>query len=216
MLKVFFLSVTEYHRTTWKDYLDTLPRSIQHEILRLKIPNARIQKTYAKILLKRTLIRLGYPETILNEIEISENGKPVIPSFCGDFNISHSENLIALIVSDTPGAGIDIEKIRAVDPTGFKQYFFNEEWQRIIDSNEKENTLLKLWTTKEALLKARSTGFSQGVENLIINYTGNTARFLSGNNSWYWNHIDTCSGYIVCYATCQKDVIPEIIVVNDL
>jgi len=216
MLKVFFLPVTENYIATWKVYLETLPHSIQYDILRLKIPYARIQKTYAKILLRRTLINLGHSNTILNEMEISENGKPLIPSFSGDFNISHSENLIALIVSDKTGVGIDIEKIRPVNATGFKNYFSNEEWQRIIDSNEKENTLLQLWTIKEALLKARSTGFSNGVENIYINYAGNTASFIPGNNTYYWKHIDTYSAYIVCYATCQKDVIPEITVVYDL
>lgn len=216
MLKVFFFSVTENYRATWKVYLETLPHTIQNEILRLKIPHAQIQKTYAKILLQRTLISLGYSETILNEMEISKNGKPVIPSFSGDFNISHSENLIALIVSDKRGVGIDIEKIRAVNPAGFTNYFSHEEWQQIIHSPEKENSLLRIWTIKESILKARSTGFTDGVEKLHINYAGNTARFIADHNTWYWNYIDAFSAYIVCYATCQKDVIPEITVVNDL
>lgn len=216
MLKLFFLPVSENYRANWKVYLKTLPRNIQDEILRLKIPSTQIQKTYAKILLKQTLLGLGHPETILNEIEISENGKPVIPSFSGDFNISHSENLIALIVSDKPGAGIDVEKIRPVNPAGFTHYFSHEEWQWIMNANERENTLLKCWTIKEALLKARSTGFSDGIDNLSINYKGNTAQFLSHNNTYYWNHLDICSAYIVCYATCQKGVLPEITVVNEV
>jgi 4'-phosphopantetheinyl transferase len=214
MLKVFFLPVTENYKANWKVYLETLPNNIQHDILRLKIPSTQIQKTYAKILLKQTLLCLGQPETILNKIEISKNGKPVIPSFSGDFNISHSDNLIALIISDKPGAGIDLEKTRIVNTTGFKHYFTQEEWQRIMNANEKENTLLKLWTIKEALLKARSTGFSNGIDDLSINYTGNTAQFRSDNNVYYWNHIDIFSEYIVCYASSQKDVIPDVTIVD--
>ncbi len=214
MLKVFFLTVTKKNIDNWKVYLETLPTFVQNEILRQKTPSARIQKTYAKILLKRILIGIGYPETILNEMEISEHGKPFIPSFSGDFNISHSENLIALIVADKPGVGIDIEKIRPVHPAGFTNFFSKEEWQQIIHSKENEYTLLRLWTIKEALLKAKSTGFSDGVENLHINYSGNTASFIPDNNTYYWNYIDSYSEYIVCYASCQKDVIPEIIVVD--
>jgi len=214
MLKVFFLTVTEHNRTHWKAYLETLPPPVQDEILRQKTPSARIQKTYARILLRRTLIGLGHPETILNEMKISEHGKPFIPSFSGDFNISHSDNLITLIVADKPGVGIDIEKIRTVNPTGFKNFFSKEEWQRIIDSNENENTLLRLWTIKEALLKARSTGFSDGVENLHIDYSINTASFTPDHDTYYWNYIGAHSEYIVCYATCEKDVIPEITVVD--
>ena len=216
MLKVFFLTVTPNNRAAWKVYLETLPLPVQDEILRQRTPSARIQKTYARILLRKILIGFGHPETILNEMEMSEHGKPVIPSFSGDFNISHSENLIALIVSDKPGVGIDIEKIRTVNPAGFKNFFSNEEWQRIIHSNENENTLLQFWTIKEALLKARSIGFSDGVENLQIDYSGNTASFIPDHNTYYWNYIGAYSDYIVCYATGQKDVIPEITVVNDL
>jgi 4'-phosphopantetheinyl transferase len=214
MLKVFFLTVTENNRTHWKAYLETLPPPVQDEILRQKTLSARIQKTYARILLRRTLIGLGHPETILNEMEIRVHGKPVITSFSGDFNISHSENLIALIVADKPAVGIDIEKIRTVNPTGFRNFFSKEEWQRIIHSNENENTLLRLWTIKEASLKARSTGFSDGVENLHIDYSGNTASFIPNHDTYYWNYIDSYSDYIVCYATCEKDVIPEITVVD--
>lgn len=214
MFKVFFLTVTENNRANWKVYLETLPTPVQNEILRQKTPSARIQKTYAKILLRRILIGFGHPETILNEMEISEHGKPVIPSFSGDFNISHSENLIALIVADKPGVGIDIEKIRTVNPAGFINFFSKKEWQQIIHSNENENALLRLWTIKEALLKARSTGFSDGVENLHIDYSGNTANFIQDNNTYYWNYIDSYSEYIVCYATCQKNVIPEITIVD--
>jgi 4'-phosphopantetheinyl transferase len=214
MLKVFFLTVTEKNKANWKVYLETLPPPVQDEILRRKTPSARIQKTYAKILLRRILIGFGHPETILNEMEFSEHGKPVIPSFSGDFNISHSENLIALIVADKPVVGIDIEKIRPVNPAGFINFFTKEEWQRIIHSKENENILLRLWTIKEALLKARSTGFSAGVENLHIDYSRNTASFIQDNNTLYWNYIDSYSEYIICYATCQKDVIPEITVVD--
>jgi 4'-phosphopantetheinyl transferase len=214
MLKIFFLPITENYRTNWTVYLETLPRTVQHDILRLKMPATRIQKTYAKILLQRTLISLGHPETILHELETGEHGKPFIPSFSGDFNISHTDNLIALIVSDTRGVGIDIEKIRKVNPTGFTSFFSNEEWQRIIHSNENDNTLLRLWTIKEAILKASSTGFSNGVDNLQIDYAHNTASFIPDNNTYYWNYIDSYSAYIVCYASCQKDVTPEITVVD--
>ena len=214
MLKIFFLTVTEKNIANWKAYLETLPPPVQDEILRQKTPSARIQKTYARILLRRTLIGLGHRETILNEMRISEHGKPVIPSFSGDFNISHSENLIALIVADKPGVGIDIEKIRPVNTAGFKNFFSKEEWQQVIHSTENENTLLRLWTIKEAILKARSVGFSDGVENLHIDYSGNTANFIQDNNTYYWNYISACSDYIVCYATCEKDVIPEIKIVD--
>ena len=86
MLKIFFLTVSENHSTNWKAYLETLPPPVQDEILRQKTPTARIQKTFARILLRKILMGFGHRETILNDMEISEHGKPFISSFPGAFN----------------------------------------------------------------------------------------------------------------------------------
>ena len=82
------------------------------------------------------------------------NGKPFFedyPDF--HFNISHSEDLIAVSVSKTPG-GVVIETLRDVN-LGLAGRFFTKKETRITQTSR---DFLYVWTRKEALLKRTGEG----------------------------------------------------------
>lgn len=90
-----------------------------------------------------------------------ENGKPYIknlPDF--HFNISHSENAVAVSISDSE-VGIDCEKLRNADLRIAKRRFTEKEYTYIIkDSSETDLRFFEIWTKKEAYLKFCGKGIT--------------------------------------------------------
>ena len=96
----------------------------------------------------------------ISEINYQFNafGKPFITSLPFHFNISHTENSIAICIGPKP-MGIDIEMIRNTtlfEPVAVSHYHPNE--RTFLLANDNDETFLSIWTRKEALLKATGTG----------------------------------------------------------
>lgn len=90
------------------------------------------------------------------KMEYNEHGKPFLPD--GPFfSISHCKAGIAVAVDEKP-IGIDIESIRHADEDLIERTM-NEEEQRMIRSAEQpDRAFTRLWTQKEAVVKAEGTG----------------------------------------------------------
>ncbi len=86
--------------------------------------------------------------------EKGKHGKPYIkryPNF--HYNISHTRNAIAVVVSDNP-VGIDIEKIRKAELQIANSFFTKTEQEYINEfSSKADKRFYKIWTKKEAYIK---------------------------------------------------------------
>lgn len=99
----------------------------------------------------------------------SEDGKPYIknlPDF--HFNISHSENAVAVAISDSE-VGIDCEKLRNADLRVAKRRFTEKEYAYIIkDSSETDLRFFEIWTKKEAYLKFCGKGLTMPLNSFDV------------------------------------------------
>lgn len=90
------------------------------------------------------------------EISKNENGKPYIKDCPIHFNISHTQGLCAVAISNAP-VGIDCEKIdtefegRALPFA--KRYFCENELNKLTSSSDMLPTFFEIWTGKEAMIK---------------------------------------------------------------
>lgn len=95
------------------------------------------------------------------EFSYLSGGKPFLklyPDF--HFNISHSENLVTVAVSDTP-VGIDCEKIRSVNHRLAEKHFTENERKYLsLLPSEPDKRFTEIWTRKEAYLKKSGTGIT--------------------------------------------------------
>jgi 4'-phosphopantetheinyl transferase len=94
----------------------------------------------------------------------SDKGKPELHPPCGlDFSVSHSENLLLVGVGEGL-VGVDVEVIGFLpDLEAVASMAFTEgemEWLRDAPEEERPEAFFRLWTGKEALLKALGVGFS--------------------------------------------------------
>lgn len=78
------------------------------------------------------------------------------------FNVSHTEHHWALLVNPHHAVGVDMESLhRSVDFLALAKRFFSEtEIQLLEQATDKENIFFRLWTAKEALLKASGAGLN--------------------------------------------------------
>ena len=75
------------------------------------------------------------------------------------FSISHCKDGIAVVINDTP-IGIDIESIRRVNEDLIERVMNKDEIRLIANSQQltADRVFTRLWTQKEAIVKAQGTG----------------------------------------------------------
>lgn len=101
------------------------------------------------LMLKEGMRELGISE--LGDFQYNEHGKPYIEGGLY-FSISHCKEGIAVAIYDQP-IGIDIEAIRHADEELIERVMSPEERVGMDDRK-----FTRLWTQKEAIVKAQGTG----------------------------------------------------------
>ena len=107
------------------------------------------------------LASLYLKKKYIGEFYLDNNSKPNSDKMF--FNISHSKGCVALVSNEKYPIGIDIEKIRKVDEALIKYISSKEELKYIID----EESFFKVWTNKEAILKANGSGIRSNMKDIV-------------------------------------------------
>ena len=104
-------------------------------------------------------------------IVTDKNNKPRLPGDTIFFNISHTREAFAFVISDKTNVGIDLEKVdRDIDfESIIKRFFSKREGEFIFESPfDMRNRFFLLWTRKEALLKALGTGIISNLSDIEV------------------------------------------------
>lgn len=124
---------------------------------------ARYVKTQDKYLCAVSFALLSYALN-LNGYKIgeyvllkSENGKPYLKNLPLHFNLSHTSDAVACVVSQTE-TGVDIQKKTAEFNRVMRRVCSENEADLICDSENPADTFTKLWTLKESYVKCIGTG----------------------------------------------------------
>jgi len=120
-----------------------LPINIVNYIERLN-PEKQLESLTGYYTLYTILKDLG-----INDISINKDSKPYLLNSNLKFNISHSHNVVAVIVSESE-CGIDIEQVKDYNDR-LANKICNDKEYSLLNSNG--YNLIKLWTKKEAIIK---------------------------------------------------------------
>lgn len=117
---------------------------------------------------------LGLDPTEL-EFGLGSHGRPFLTGKAQNglqFNLSHTDGLVALAVSLNAYVGLDVESLtRKVPETAFAARFFTPpEHDDILAHEHTPNShrLLEYWTLKEAYIKAEGLGISIGLDTFYF------------------------------------------------
>ena len=121
----------------------------------------------AYLLLSRMLLEIGIEKPSFKHEKF---GKAYISNFSDVyFNLSHSNKMIACAISDCE-VGVDVEYIDStIDLNIAKNYFYNEEYEKIMTSPDCADEFFKYWVLKESYMKYTGLGFQLKLDEFTIN-----------------------------------------------
>jgi 4'-phosphopantetheinyl transferase len=130
---------------------------------RLRAPLARRRFVVRHLALRVILAGYGRADPARLTYRAGPNGKPAIDAG-PRFSLSHSGGLALCAVTADREVGIDVERLRAVPEADdiVERLFSAPERRhyRLLKARAPGHAFLRLWTRKEALLKAEGVGFS--------------------------------------------------------
>ena len=124
------------------------------------------------ILLKFASAYYGNKHLPDDEIIFNKYGKPHFKDLPLNFSITHSHNIAAVAFSKDLTIGIDIEHKRNVDDLDqlAKRFFSGPEVEYIetVDTQVKADNFFKIWSAKEAYIKAIGLGVSKELGSFSV------------------------------------------------
>lgn len=160
MIQIFYSYISEEnHDRFLKEIAPIFSIEFQRKVLQYRRWQDAQLSLLGRLLLKNGLEKRNKR---FNEesLRYSLYNKPYFERENVKFNISHSGNIAVCAIAETCEIGIDIEVIHGVEVENYRSQMTESEWQRIISSDNIENSFFDYWTQKEAVIKAQGMGFS--------------------------------------------------------
>ena len=140
-------------------------------------------------------------------LRFGEHGKPSLAEFPDvHFNLSHANGVTACIVTDGE-CGIDCECVRPCRMRVAKKVFSDEEQAALeaVGESGRDMLFFRIWTLKEAFVKALGIGISYPMNTVTFTLTDSTVR--STAERFYFSQYIINDSAIV--SVCEKTEMPQ-------
>ena len=143
-----------------------------------RFAHAKDQNLYrtAHALLRQVLSRHSAVAPADWRFDAAAHGKPVLAPGQAElsFNLTHTEGLVAVAVSSGKAIGIDAESLdrRSINPAIGRDKFSPAEitWLESHAAPDQAAAFLRLWTAKEAFLKAIGKGLTRSLSSFTVEW----------------------------------------------
>ncbi len=149
------------------------------------------------------------------EFSYGPRGKPALAGVWSrsgwHFNLAHSADVALLAVTRSGPVGVNVERIRPLaDLSQLVSRFFspgeNAAFQALAE-DQKPDAFFRLWTRKEAWLKATGEGITESLGRVEVSFLpGEPARLLSlpagaaALSRWRLHDLDSAPGFVAALA----------------
>lgn len=183
-------------------YRDVLSDEERHRESCFQFDKDRRQFLFAHVLLRVVLSR--YLGCRPRAIEFGQNyyGKPTLlhPEASElDFNISHTSGLAVCAVGNGCHVGVDVERAgREVDELALgRRCFSRSEYELLASATNRRQVFYRLWTLKEAYIKARGIGLSIPLADFSFDFQASESPTISFSGTiddspsdWHFSSIE--------------------------
>lgn len=150
----------------------------------------------------------------------SQRGKPSLTGKHADtlqFNLGHSGDLALIAVSRVTPVGVDVEQVRPMrDADRIAQRFFSESEAgllRTVTEKERDAAFFRLWTRKEAFLKATGDGLSNSLPRVEVSFLADEncrVKAVAGDRveaaEWHLASLQPAADFVGAVAIRQRGV----------
>jgi 4'-phosphopantetheinyl transferase len=177
-LAVWWLLTEAAKSSDMERWLGSLDRGERERAARFRIAADRREFIAAHALLRTMLTHhLGVPATAWRFV-VDANGKPSIDRKVGphqiQFNLSHTRGLVAVALASRGAIGVDVEEIdeAKADLAIAEAYFARSEVEMLQKAppSERARCFFRLWTLKEAYIKAIGKGLSAPLDSFAFTF----------------------------------------------
>lgn len=158
----------------WPQLAGLLNRSERKRAARFSFERHRRQHVAAHALKRIALSTLASSDVAPRcwDFKIASSGKPEVSQPAGPyFNLSHCEGLVACAVSHDVELGVDVECLTRNPPFEIVQRHFSPDeraWLSSLSAEDRRIGFFRLWTLKEALIKALGLGLAQPLDGIAF------------------------------------------------
>jgi 4'-phosphopantetheinyl transferase len=101
--------------------------------------------------------------------EQGESGKPFLPQSDIQFNVSHSCDVVAIALA-ADEVGVDIEAKHEIPEMAAiaARFFSRDEAERVLAATDAIDQFLRIWTMKEAIVKAAGPGLGVPLDRFTV------------------------------------------------
>jgi 4'-phosphopantetheinyl transferase len=184
----------------------------QERATRFRFPEDRARFIAGRGLLRHGLRRYAPRVPASIEMTYSSLGRPFVPTAhdAPRFSISHTRDLVALAFADEAQVGVDLEYMKpSVDMQELAERILSEEDFETfqgVPPGDRLAAFYRLWTRKEAYLKARGEGIATGLRDVSVTFTAEATspvldRRDSSTEKWRLHALslpEDYMGYVAC------------------
>ena len=161
--------------------------------------------SHAHKMLRECLRNKGIEYSEATPVTRGRLGKPSLTEHPDvHYNISHADGIAACMVSELE-CGIDCENVRDFRPNVMKRAFSAKEREMVEKAPESERNLLffRLWTLKEAYVKALGTGISYPLADAEFIFDGDNIE-TDIDNCYFRQYILKNGRYVVSICEIKR------------
>ncbi len=148
---------------------------------------------------------LGVEAYVQAEFDKKEHGKPYIVGTPIHYNISHSGQIVALVIAENE-VGVDVQEKKSARMEAMARRFFSkEEWQAFLacdSEEEKKDLFYYIWCRKEAYGKYLGTGLNTEVLQTNVLVDLDNVQFIE---------YEAVEGYQISICCGKEESIEEVI-----
>jgi len=140
----------------------------REKVQKIRSASGKKESVVAYLLLRLALLEIY----TINDIVVFDHldkGKPVLRDFPQiHFNLSHSKNVAACVVSDFE-VGVDVQYIRKVSDKAAKRVLTKAEYEEFKTKPDPDEYFCKIWAIKESVMKKTGQGMAAAFNKLPVN-----------------------------------------------
>jgi 4'-phosphopantetheinyl transferase len=164
------------------EYARILSPEETRRVERMQFEAGRHQQLVTRAMVRNVLSHY-HPDTAPRDwlFELGEHGRPAVAAAmapdarASNFNLAHTDGLVVMALGRVDRLGVDVERLdQRVNLAVARRYFSAAEITSLdsLPPEERVRRFQRLWTLKEAYLKALGTGIVGGLGSMTFHFDG--------------------------------------------